>query len=156
MMLHWAKLFAVLGAASALLFVVMTIRHAFQQADKLDAEVAKVGELTLALQRNAEQSARRDAASQGFQNEVQSLQAAIAALPVPVVRLCASPAHVPPAAPAPAAGPDPSPTAAGVVPVGTGSDLEAGPDIGPEIARLMDRADMLSAQTRAILALEGK
>ncbi len=98
----------------------------------------------------AEQQARKFAA-ESYHAELAALRAEIHSRPVPVVRLC-PPAAGNTAVPASqnATGRAGAGTApAGLVPSGTESDSAGSRDIGPELYRLADTADELSARTRA-------
>lgn len=136
------------------------VSHLKGKADKYTAERARresvEDRFAQYIRQDDEQDAKRDKASQGYQDEIARLNAENAARPVPVVRVC----KPNPIAPMPArtetpGGPSTAATAPGVVSAGTGTDTQ-GRDIGPALARLLDRADLLSAQTRAILTLTGE
>lgn len=107
-----------------------------QQHEKLDTERAK--------------------ASQGYIDEVNQLRADNAARPADAVRLCVNPARpsVPAVAHA-ASGSGAGAAAAAVVQPGTAPDYREGQDIGPDLARLAERADTLAAQCRAALHFVG-
>lgn len=155
-------------AGFVLLAVVLTsgemyLSHLLGKARKYDAtkiELQKERDAhARTIETNRRQIAERDAASRGYQSELSLLRERVRAAPTPVVRLCPQPAPGPAShdAPAAAAGLVPTPAAPGVVSGTTGTnpaDPVPGPDIGPDLAALMDRADQLSAQLRAILALE--
>lgn len=90
------------------------------------------------------------AASQGFQDELARLRNSRAIQPTAPVRLCrtAPAAGVP--LPTTQPGPDGAAATGGVVPEAAGGDPGAGPDIGPELRALADRADEVSAQARGL------
>jgi hypothetical protein len=143
--------------AIALLVAGMMVHRAFTKAGKFDALTVEMQKQQEAfgtyVRLDNERDARRDAASQGYQNELKILRDQPRT--VPVVRLCQPAAghSVPAPADAPA-GPESAAAAAGVLPGRTGQDTQ-GRDIGPALASLMDRADLLSAQFRAVLVLTG-
>lgn len=136
----------VLGIAAILALVVFAgfVQHWRDKARRLDLVQQEFTDYK-ALQ------ARSNAASQGFQDELQKLRADVLRRPTPVVRLC-------PQSPAPvatiASGPAEAAPAAGLVQGSAGLPATQGADIGPGIAALLDRADEISAQLRAILTLE--
>jgi IS5 family transposase len=154
--------FAAYGALLATLIVAgFSLRHVITKAGKYDAEVTRRVQLEKDhaeyVRADNAADAARDKASQGYQHELATLRAA-AARPVPAVRLCAQPATVAAdyaPAQAIAAGPFATSAPADVFPAGTGTDTTVSRDIGPDLFRLMERADAVSAQLRAILQLEG-
>jgi hypothetical protein len=88
--------------------------------------------------------------SDGFQKEITALRDAVSKQPAPVVRLCNQPA--PAAVDRPTARDhDPAPTPG---PLPETNDVHR--DVGPELFRLADAADLLSAQLRACQDYIGK
>jgi hypothetical protein len=160
MILRDARVRAFLYVCALVLIVAACVwfNHVFDKAARYDKKAA---ELTVARDSFREyvrlekvSDAKRDAASQGYQNEIRRLQSD--PRPIPVVRVCkpARAEHLP--APAGGAPGSQSATAtAGVLSGTTGKDTQ-GRDIGPALAELLDRADLLSAQTRGLLALTGE
>jgi hypothetical protein len=148
-----------IGALLALLTFAGFAQHWRIKAAKLDQAVAERDRIQQefiyykATRDRLEKE--RDAASEGYQDELQKLRAAIDRRPVPAIRLCpqSAGANMPAAANA-AAGPEESAAAARVVSGSDGLPATQGADIGPGIGELLNRADELSAQLRAILALE--
>lgn len=100
-------------------------------------------------------SAARDEAQRGYLDEIAKLRTAAAR--VPVVRVCQPRADDPvmPAGQAITASAGKATAPAGVLPAGAASDSAGGRDIGPGLARLVDEADEVSAQLRAVLAYLG-
>lgn len=93
-------------------------------------------------------------ASRAYQSELATLRAAAAAArPVSVVRLCRVPANP---EPRPVSAAESRPDDAGAaergIPQEGGGAYQAGPDIGPDLFELFDRADELSAQVRGLQA----
>lgn len=138
---------------------ILYIRHAFVKAGKYDAAVAELAQVRQDhadyIRLHDEQDRKRDAASQGYQDDLKALQARYAGGPSSPVRLCVAPRQRLPATEAPARGPETTPATAGVVPAGNGESAEQGPDIRPDINAITLRAEQLSAQLRRILELEG-
>jgi hypothetical protein len=106
---------------------------------------------TATLQSYKDAQAASAAASTQYQRELHEIRnRPVATGPV---RLCLKPASVPRTASG-SSGPGPTPTASGVLPSTTGSDLEAGPDIAADLYRLADQADQVAAQARALQSLK--
>lgn len=144
----------------------VSIHHAYAQSRLYE------GEHTARLKAEADHAeyvrldtldhTKRDNASQGYQDEIAALRARNISGTIGPVRLCVSPRQHLPAAEAPAGGPPTAAPGAGVLSAGTAADTEQGPgvidppDIGPDLARLIERAEILSAQLRYILQYEGE
>ncbi len=135
------------------------VNHLRVKAGKYDQAKEQLADLRAAhteyVQLRDRADADKAAASQGYQNELTTLRADFARRPVPVVRLCSQPAANLPAREGAAGGLEATAAAAGLVQPGTAADSEGGPDIGPALARLADRADSLAAQCRAIINYMG-
>ena len=143
-------------AGAALLGGVFWFSHARYTAGEAagDARAAAAesarDQAIATLQTERAERARLEKASHDYQTELAGLRAQpVVTTPV---RLCRPAARVPAAATA-AGGPGAAVPAAGVVPSGTGTDLVAGPDLGPGLRALARRADEVSAQGRAIQGL---
>lgn len=159
MLFQDAKLVLAAVALLALASGGFYLSHLQDKAGRFDAEHRARVQTENDFSAYIEVSNRRDAeiaaASQGYQNEISSLRAAIDSRPVPVVRLCPRPGHTSlPQAADSAAGPRNTPAAPGLLPGATGQDNQ-GRDVGADLARLMNKADILSAQSRALLTLLG-
>jgi hypothetical protein len=94
---------------------------------------------------------RVNKASKGYQDELKALRITALAQPARVVRLC-RPAggSAGSAGTASQSGPDGAATGAGELSEATGSGVEQGPDIGPELYAIADDADRIVAQCRAL------
>lgn len=137
----------------------VSIYHAYAQAKLYE------GEHTARLKAEAEHAeyvrldkldnSKRDSASQGYQDEIAALRARNTGGVIGPVRLCVTPRQHLPATEAPAGGPQTGAPGAGVLSAGTATHSEQGPDIGPDLARLIERAETISAQLRYVLQYEG-
>lgn len=90
------------------------------------------------------------AASAGYQFELTVLRERAASAPNFPVRLCRAAPAARVQIPATEPGLDGGIAAAGVVPRGDGEDSGSGPDIGPALRALADRADQVTAQARGL------
>lgn len=120
---------------------------------RLDANRLPLVEKELADERISTVQIKADAkviaeASAGFQAELAALHQRRTGLPASPVRLCRPTPATSVRVPAPGTGSDGPATPAGVVPRGVGED--PGPDIGPALRALADRADEVSAQGRGL------
>lgn len=117
--------------------------HARAAAEARTAEIAK--EAGEAMAKLAEQHRAALTASQGYQDELQSLRTVRDAAPSRPVRVCQQPRLPAAGANSTAPGrPDGSPAGSGSLP------QESGPDIGPDLYRDADQADEVSARLRAL------
>lgn len=149
-----------IAALLALLGGGVYVNHLRVQAGKYEVAQAALTELRAAHDEYKAQHEQLDAekakASQGYIDEATKLRAANAAAPVPAVRLCSNPPRtsLPTAAHA-AARSGAGASAAGLVQPGATPNNQAGPDIGPALDRLAERADTLAAQCRAAIHFNG-
>jgi hypothetical protein len=134
-------------------FYVSHLASRAARVDRAEAATAKIAqEFTDYKTAQTQLDGERAAASRGYRDEIASLRRAVDTRHVPVVRLCPQRPVVLPAAPDPAGRPDNAPAPAGLVSDGVGADSQGSTNIGPALARTLDRADELSAQLRAVLA----
>lgn len=136
---YWPHL---IGAAllTALLIVVNNWREDSKKLDSVQQEYK------LYRERVETAAETKKEVLDGFQNELASIRGAISKQPAPVVRMC-YPASVPDNRPT--VGDHGATTATGIVSERDDMHLEAGPDLGPSLYGISDRADILSAQLRA-------
>jgi hypothetical protein len=132
-----------IAGALAVLGAILWHDHHISRLYK--AEHAKTTELTAKVAAKERELAMQKEASNAYQQSLEDLRAARAATPVRAVRLC-RPATVVPGA----AGGSAAPGKEAVSPA-DGSDLEAGPDIGPELYGLADEADECAVQRDALI-----
>lgn len=149
-MISYIKLGGLLAAAvavAALLWIVNDWRTDAARVPILEQRLADQ-RATLIEERRMKKEA--NAASEGYQDEIENLRVTRATAPAFPVRLCRKPAaaglQLHPAEP----GPDGAGPAVGMVSGGGRADLEQGPDIGPELRDLLYRADQVSAQARGL------
>jgi hypothetical protein len=143
----------VVALCVAWLVVVVKSWHADAQALPAAEARAERAEAYHAAYRESMRAevARIATVSRGYQDELRALRITSAARPARVVRLCREPAGVGRQAGA-AAGPvaDGAAAGAGELSQEAGRDLGPGPDIGAELYGLIDEADRIVAQCRAL------
>ena len=150
-MIGWLKLAGVGLAAAAMLGLGLIVKNWHDEAARVPVLEAEIAQAKVTVETERRLKTEADAASRGYQDELEKLRAARAAAPVRTVRLCinpAVPAHGEGAAAQP--GSDGAAAPGGEFSEGTGSNTGQGPDIGPDLAALADRADQLSAQVRGL------
>ena len=140
------------GAAivGALLWVGLTVngwRTAAARVPALESTIADREATIKQIRRDIETAAK---ASEGYQNELRSLRTAAAVQPTPIVRLCRPAAAARVSLPAAESRPDGASGAGGQLPPGDAEDRQPGPDIGPALFALADRADECAAQLRGL------
>lgn len=148
------KAVGVLVVAAALTWAYATVARWRSDAAKLPAvEAARDAAIEYQEQYRTAMRAeitRVSRASKGYQDELTALRITALAQPARVVRLCRPAGPARPADRPADAGPDGAAAATGVVPKATGSGVEQGPDIGPDLYALADEADRIVAQCRAL------
>ena len=133
--------------ASAIIVIVVIalgglVLHWKNQAAKVPGLRQEIKDYAAQIEQFKLDVAASNAASAGYQAELDRLRNARTVGPTPVVRVC-KPAKVP-AGGSTQPGSDGAGSAGGVLP------LEPGPDIGPPLYSDADRADELSAQVRGL------
>jgi len=131
-----------LAGAALLAYLIWHDHHQTQRANRLARENVELEERASTAEANA---AKAREASDAYQKRLAANRGARGATPVRSVRLCLGPERVP----ATAGGHD----AAGSdgLPEAPGRDLEAGPDIGPDLYALADEADECAIQRDALI-----
>lgn len=150
-MIGWLKLAGIGLAAAALLGIGLVVKNWKDEAARVPVLEQQIAQANTTIETERRLKTEADAASKGYQDELENLRAARAAAPVRVVRLCVNPT-VPADSGGAAAqpGPDGATAPGGELSEGTGSNTGQGPDIGTDLAALADRADQLSAQIRGL------
>ncbi len=155
----WGLIGRIVGGAVVALcvgWIVLVVKAWHDDAQALPAERARAdrAEAYHEHYRRAVKAeiARVATVSQGYQDELRTLRVTAAAQPARVVRLCREPARRPASAAGAAAGPgaDAAAAGAGQLPSAAEPDPGPGPDIGAELYGLIDEADRIVAQCRAL------
>ncbi len=144
------RLYVILGALALLIGAGVYVVQLQKKAERLESSNATLT-ATLASERAARAHELKIAteASHDYESRLQALSVARADTPVQSVRLCRSPTGwVPAPSPAPSGtGPGSDAGHAGEA----GSDLEAGPDIGPALYALADEKDEELARCASLI-----
>lgn len=144
--MFWLKIGIAAAIVGALTWLGMIVNGWHEDARKVPLLQDQLERAAWALDRRIESERVVQAASKGYQDELSNLRSARDAAPVRSVRLCVVPEG--PAGTGQPSGGEPGPD--GATPGSGGVPPQAGPDIGPELYALIDRADELSAQVRGL------